>query len=145
MISTSYFCAVPLLEDVRALDHIGQAKVCEAFAKWLDRNPNVDSMFIERFRETFDNIDHDKPDESVEFIHYAVNDLDSALTFIDYHSPMDFLDVVGILSPRDCGSESWPRPVKLVGVSVWKFLGDFFEDVVTGGSKHRSLLSLSPA
>ena len=98
-ISTSYFCAVPLLEDIRALDHIGQAKVCEAFAKWLDRNPNVDSMFIERFRETFGDIDHDKPDESVEFIHYAVNDLDSALTFIDYCSPMDFLDVVEILSP----------------------------------------------
>jgi len=54
-ISTSYFCAVPLLEDIRALDHIGQAKVCEAFAKWLDRNPNVDSMFIERFRESFVN------------------------------------------------------------------------------------------
>lgn len=35
--------------------------------------------------------------------------------------------------------------VKLAGVSVWKFLGDFFEDVVTGGSKHRSLLKLSAA
>lgn len=34
--------------------------------------------------------------------------------------------------------------VKLAGVSEWKFLGDFFEDVVTGGSKHRSLLILSP-
>ena len=98
-ISTSYFCAVPLLEDIRALDHMGQAKVCDAFAKWLDRNPNVDSMFIERFRETFGDIDHDKPDESVEFIHYAVNDLDSALTFIDYRSPMDFLELVGALSP----------------------------------------------
>ena len=97
--STSYFCAVPLLEDIRALNHIGQAKVCEAFAKWIDRNQNVDSMFIERFRETFSNIDCDKPDESVEFIHYAVNDLDSALTFIDYHSPMDFLELVGFLAP----------------------------------------------
>ena len=98
-ISTSYFCAVPLLEDIRALNHIGQAKVCDAFAKWIGRNPHVDSMFIERFRETFDNIDHEKPDESVEFIHYAVNDLDSALTFIDYHSPMDFLELVGSLAP----------------------------------------------
>ena len=97
--STSYFCAVPLLEDIRALDHIGQAKVCEAFAKWLDRNPNVDSMFIERFRETFSIIDCDKPDESVELIHYAVNDLDSALTFIDYRSPMDFLELAGSLAP----------------------------------------------
>lgn len=88
-----------MLEDIRALDHIGQAKVCAAFAKWLDRNQNVDSMFIERFRETFGNIDCDKPDESVEFIHYAVNDLDSALTFIDYRSPMDFLELAGFLAP----------------------------------------------
>ena len=55
-------------------------------------------MFIERFRETFGDIDCDKPDESVEFIHYTVNDLDSALTFIDYHSPMDFLELAGALA-----------------------------------------------
>ena len=33
--------------------------------------------------------------------------------------------------------------VKLAGQSVWRFLGDFFEDIVTGGKKHLSLLSLS--
>ena len=33
--------------------------------------------------------------------------------------------------------------VKLAGQSVWRFLGDFFEDRVTGGKKHLSLLSLS--
>lgn len=26
--------------------------------------------------------------------------------------------------------------VKLAGVSEWRFLGDFFEDVVTGGRTH---------
>ena len=35
--------------------------------------------------------------------------------------------------------------LKRAGVSVWKFLGDFFEDMVTGGSKHRALLKLSAA
>ena len=35
--------------------------------------------------------------------------------------------------------------VKLVGVSVWRFLGDFFEDVVTGGRKHLWHLRLSLA
>ena len=35
--------------------------------------------------------------------------------------------------------------VKLAGQSVWRFLGDFFEDMVTGGKKHLSLLSLSTA
>lgn len=33
--------------------------------------------------------------------------------------------------------------VKLAAQSVWRFLGDFFEDMVTGGKKHHSLLSLS--
>jgi len=35
--------------------------------------------------------------------------------------------------------------VKLAGVSVWRFFGDFFEDVVTGGRKHIGHLRLSPA
>ena len=35
--------------------------------------------------------------------------------------------------------------VKLAGVSEWHFLGDFFEDVVTGGNKHLGHLRLSPA
>ena len=33
--------------------------------------------------------------------------------------------------------------VKLAGQSVWRFLGDFFGDMVTVGKKHLSLLSLS--
>ena len=33
--------------------------------------------------------------------------------------------------------------VKLAGQSVWRFIGDFFEDMVTGGKKHLSLLGLS--
>ena len=35
--------------------------------------------------------------------------------------------------------------VKLAGVSAWRFLGDFFEDVVTGGRKHLGHLRLSHA
>jgi len=35
--------------------------------------------------------------------------------------------------------------VKLAGVSVWLFLGDFFEDAVTGGRKQLGHLRLSPA
>ena len=33
--------------------------------------------------------------------------------------------------------------VRLAGVSVWKFLGDFFEDMVTGEKKHLAHLNLS--
>lgn len=32
--------------------------------------------------------------------------------------------------------------VKLAGQSVWRFIGGFFVDMVTGGKKHLSLLSL---
>jgi len=35
--------------------------------------------------------------------------------------------------------------VKLSGVSVWRFLGDSFEDAVTGGRKHLGHQRLSPA
>ena len=35
------------------------------------------------------------------------------------------------------------RTVKLAGQSVWRFLGDFFENVATGGKTHLSRLSLS--
>lgn len=35
--------------------------------------------------------------------------------------------------------------VKFAGVSVWSFLGDFFEDVVTGGRTHLEHMRVSPA
>ena len=44
-----------------------------------------------------------------------------------------------------CQNNMVLHTVKLAGVSVWLFLGDFFEDVVTGGRKHLERLRLSPA
>ena len=35
--------------------------------------------------------------------------------------------------------------VRLAGVSAWRFLGDFFDDMVTGGKKHLAHLRLSLA
>ena len=35
--------------------------------------------------------------------------------------------------------------VKLAGLSVWRFLGDFFENFVTGRRKHLEHLRRSPA
>lgn len=49
---------------------------------------------------------------------------------------------------RDAGAEmaavylSVVSTVKLAVQSVWRFLGDFFDDMVTGGKKHLSLLGL---
>ena len=32
--------------------------------------------------------------------------------------------------------------VLMSGASVWRFFGDFFEDMITGGKKHLALLNL---
>lgn len=86
----SYSCSRPLLEDIRTLNYKGQAKICQAFDKWLDDNPDVEFIFSDRFMETFAEVDMDNLEETIENIHYAINDLDNAVTYIDYYSPTDF-------------------------------------------------------
>ena len=74
-----------------------------------------------------------------------------------YISLLAFYSMQGAIIPTggtlfygsDAGAEmaavslSVVSTVKLAGQSVWRFLGDFFEDMVTGGKMHLSLLSLS--
>ena len=86
----SFSCSRPLLEDIRVLNYKGQAKICQAFDKWLDDNPDVEFLFSDRFAETFAEVDMDNLEETIENIHYALNDLDNAVTYIDYYSPTDF-------------------------------------------------------
>ena len=86
----SYSCSRPLLEDIRTLNYKGQAKICQAFDKWLEENPDVEFIFSDRFTETFAEVEMDNLEETIENIHYALNDLDNAVTYIDYYSPTDF-------------------------------------------------------
>lgn len=89
----SYSCAMPMFEDIRQLNYKGQAKVCKTFHQYLKKNPNADSFFINRFEETYSRINMKELDETIEWIGYAVNDLDNAISEIDYNDPMTFFDI----------------------------------------------------
>ena len=89
----SYSCAMPMFEDIRQLNYKGQAKVCKTFHQYLKKNPNADSFFINRFEETYSRINMKDLEETIEWIGYAVNDLDNAISEIDYNDPMTFFDI----------------------------------------------------
>lgn len=89
----SYSCAMPMFEDIRQLNYKGQAKVCKTFHQFLKKNHNAYSFFIDRFEETYSRINMKDLEETIEWIGYAVNDMDNAITEIDYNDPMTFFDV----------------------------------------------------
>ena len=89
----SYSCSMTMFEDIRRLNYKGQAQVCKTFHQYLKKNPNVESFFIDRFEETYSRINMKDLEESVEWIGYAVNDMDNAITEIDYNAPMTFFDI----------------------------------------------------
>ena len=93
----SYSCAMPMFEYIRKLNYKGQAKVCKTFHQYLKKNPNVVSFFLDRFEETYSRIDMKNLEESVEWIGYAVNDMDNAISEIDYNDPMTFFDIEKVM------------------------------------------------
>ena len=48
------------------------------------------SFFTDRFEETYSRIDMKDLKKSVEWIDYAINDMDNAISEIDYNDPMTF-------------------------------------------------------
>ena len=93
----SYSCAMPMLDDIRSLDYKGQAKVCKAFHQYLAKNPLAASFFTHRFEETYSRIDMKDLEESIEWIGYAVNDMDNTISEIDYNDPMTFFDIEKVM------------------------------------------------
>jgi len=89
----SYSCAMPMFEDIRLLNYKGQAQVCKTFHQYLKKNPIAESFFINRFQETYSRINMKDLEKAVEWIGYAVNDMDNAITEIDYNDPMTFFDI----------------------------------------------------
>ena len=89
----SYSCAMPMFEDIHRLNYKGQAQVCKTFHQYLTKHPNVFSFFTDRFEETYSRINMKDLEGSVEWIGYAVNDMDNAITEIDYNDPMTFFDI----------------------------------------------------
>lgn len=55
------------------------------------------SFFLDRFEETYSRIDMKDLEESVEWIGYAVNDMDNVISEIDYNEPMTFFDIEKVL------------------------------------------------
>lgn len=51
------------------------------------------SFFLDRFEETYSRINMRDLDEIVEWIGYAVNDMDNAISEIDYNDPTTFFDI----------------------------------------------------
>ena len=93
----SYSCAMPMFEDIRRLNYKGQAQVCKTFHQYLKKNPNADSFFINRFEETYSRINMKDLEESIEWIGYAVNDMDNTISEIDYNDPMTFFDIEKVM------------------------------------------------
>ena len=61
--------------------------------------PSDDSYLIERFEESYSDIIFSHLDDSLDQIHYAVNDLDNAIYEIDMFDPITFFDVELRLAP----------------------------------------------
>lgn len=60
------------------------------------------SFFLGRFEETYSRINMKDLEETVEWIGYAVNDMDNAITEIDYNAPMTFFDIEKVMGKVIC-------------------------------------------
>ena len=98
----SYSCAMLMFEDIRQLNYKGKAQVCKTFHQYLKKNPNAESFFINRFEETYSWINMKDLEETVEWIGYAVNDMDNAITEIDYINPVAFFDIEKLMGKVIC-------------------------------------------
>ena len=92
---TSYSCSMPLIEDIRKADYKKQAELCLALRKYFIDEDDIwlDDIFVERFMETSENINPKDVEDTIEWVGYAVNDMDNAITFIDRNAPMTFFNI----------------------------------------------------
>ena len=88
---------MPMFEDIRKLNYKGQAQVCKTFHQYLKKHSNVVSFFINRFEGTYSRINMKDLEKTIEWIGYVVNDLDNAITEIDYNDPMAFFDIEKVM------------------------------------------------
>ena len=55
------------------------------------------SFFLGRFKETYSRINMKDLEESIEWIGYAVNDMDNIISEIDNNDPMTFFDIEKVM------------------------------------------------
>ena len=63
----------------------------------MTKHSKVVSFFLDRFQETYSRIDMKDLEESIEWIGYAVKDMDNIISEIDYNDPMTFFDIEKVL------------------------------------------------
>ena len=88
---------MPMFKDIRKLNYKGQAQVCKTFHQYLAKHPNVVSFFLGRFEETYSRINMKDLEDSIEWIGYAVNDMDTTISEIDYNDSMTFFDIEKVM------------------------------------------------
>ena len=84
------------MDEVRQLNYEGKVQICNAFYNFVCKK-RLCNFLITRFEETYPYITSSDMDESLEYIFYAINDLDSAITHIDFYNPMLFFELGDIL------------------------------------------------
>lgn len=55
------------------------------------------TYFLDRFEETYSRIDMKDLEESIDWIGYAVNDMDNTISEIDYNDLMTFFDIEKVM------------------------------------------------
>ena len=96
----SYSCSLPMMEDIRKLSYQGQATVIKAFHKALTHSVDTTGLCMtSRFKHSYREITFSHLEDSLDQIHYAINDLDNAIYEIDMLDPMSFFAIERQLTP----------------------------------------------
>lgn len=94
-----YSCSSKLMEAVRALNYLGQYKVCFTFYDEIIKYPRWNSKCCHLFDEFYEAIDPDYLDESILRIHQCINEIDNILSEMDVKDPGSFFQISRALEP----------------------------------------------
>ncbi len=101
-----YSCSVDLMEAIRNLSYEKKADVCKAYFQ-MSTNHQVGehTIYSLRFEEDYTMMLSADEDYKPYYISCCINDLDNAITEIDYFDPMTFFTIAGelekIIHPAD--------------------------------------------
>ena len=105
-----YSLSAPMMDDIRDLHYKGQAAVCRAFHQMLKKGePRINSRFTDRFEEDYEDILFSDLTESIEDLHFCINDMDNIIYDVDLYAPMTFFDIASRLHPIiKLSQQKWP-------------------------------------
>lgn len=95
-----YSSSSKLMGAVRALNYLGQYKVCFTFYDEIVKYPRWhNSKYCILFDELYEAIDPDYLDESILRIHQCINEIDNILSEMDVKDPGSFFQISRVLEP----------------------------------------------